>query len=195
MNRAQLTGVTETVFGWRLHVSGGARPTSLLNFPMQANGAEMLRLAACLVTEAGIDVCAPIHDALLIEAPADGIAEAVATTSRLMTHASAVVLDGWEIGTDVQIVGPGERYSDPRGAVMWERITGLLENAPGSTPSSEWADMWDIGDMREVGVVREVSEVRGYLTRRSAPPHCRASVPRAKPTDGVKQRLPALVQG
>lgn len=127
MDRAQLLGFIETVFGWQLHVSAGTGPNSLLNFPMQANGAEMLRLAACMVTEAGIDVCAPIHDALLIEAPAGDIDQAVYTTSRLMTEASSLVLDGWEIGTDVMILGSGERYADPRGDSMWTRVLNQIE--------------------------------------------------------------------
>ena len=62
-----------TVFGWTLRPPIDANPRSLANFPMQANGAEMLRLASCLATEAGIKVCAPIRDALLIEAPVDRI--------------------------------------------------------------------------------------------------------------------------
>jgi hypothetical protein len=41
----------------------------VMNFPMQANGAEMLRLACCLAIERGLAVCAPVHDAILIEAP------------------------------------------------------------------------------------------------------------------------------
>ena len=40
-----------------------------MNFPMQANGAEMMRLAAIAATEAGIEVRAPVHDAFLIAAP------------------------------------------------------------------------------------------------------------------------------
>ena len=39
-----------------------------------------LRLACCLATECGIRVCAPVHDALLIEAPVAEIEEHVATT-------------------------------------------------------------------------------------------------------------------
>ena len=39
---------------------------------MQANGAEMLRLACCFATERGVRVCAPVHDAILIEAPGEG---------------------------------------------------------------------------------------------------------------------------
>ena len=48
-----LTGRLSTVFGWPIHVTDNARPTALRNFPMQANGAEMLRLACCLATERG----------------------------------------------------------------------------------------------------------------------------------------------
>jgi DNA polymerase I len=33
----------------------------------------MMRLAACLGTEAGIKVCAPVYDAFLIAAPLDQI--------------------------------------------------------------------------------------------------------------------------
>jgi hypothetical protein len=42
-----------------------------------ANGAEMLRLACCLATERGIEVCVPVHDAVLIEADTDAIDQAV----------------------------------------------------------------------------------------------------------------------
>ena len=49
-----LTGKIETVFGWPLHVGAEVNARSLSNFSMQANGAEMLRLACCLATERGI---------------------------------------------------------------------------------------------------------------------------------------------
>ncbi len=71
VDSAILIGSMQTVFGWTLNVTGEVNPRSLANFPMQANGAEMLRLACCLATEAGIKVCAPGHDAILIEAAAD----------------------------------------------------------------------------------------------------------------------------
>jgi hypothetical protein len=67
-----LHGTLHTVFGWCVHVGEAANPRSLRNFPMQANGAEMLRLACCLATECGIEVCAPIHDAVLISRRSTG---------------------------------------------------------------------------------------------------------------------------
>ena len=45
-----------TVFGWQIQVAGKIDARSLANFPMQANGAEMLRIACILMTEAGIRV-------------------------------------------------------------------------------------------------------------------------------------------
>ena len=56
VNHAMLLGWLDTVFGWRVHVGPKANPRSLANFPMQANGAEMLRLACCLATERKIQV-------------------------------------------------------------------------------------------------------------------------------------------
>ena len=64
---------------------------------MQANGAEMLRLACCLATERGIEVCAPVHDAVLIAAPLYRLDEDVAAMREAMREASSVVLDGFEL--------------------------------------------------------------------------------------------------
>ena len=89
---AMLRGTLHTVFGWTVHVGPNVNPRMLANFPMQANGAEMLRLACIFATERGIRVCAPVHDALLIEAPAWQIDEAVQATQAAMAEASAAVL-------------------------------------------------------------------------------------------------------
>jgi DNA polymerase I len=123
---AMLTSSLHTVFGWCLQVPPDANTRSLDNFPMQANGAEMLRLACCLGTEQGIEVCAPVHDAVLICAPLDRLEVDVVRMQDAMRQASRVVLDGFELGTDAEIVGYPERYADPRGAVMWERVMKLI---------------------------------------------------------------------
>ena len=67
---------------------------SLRNFPMQANGAEMLRLACIFATERGIEVCAPVHDAVLICAPLERLEDSdVARVREYMAEASRIVLD------------------------------------------------------------------------------------------------------
>jgi hypothetical protein len=124
-----LSGRLQTVFGWTVHVGPDANPRSLRNFPMQANGAEMVRLASCLATERGITVCAPIHDALLVESAIDEIDTVVARTQAAMQEASELVLPDFPLRTDAKIVRYPDRYVDERGRRMWETVTALLEEA------------------------------------------------------------------
>jgi DNA polymerase I len=124
---AMLLGYLHTTFGWTVKVGVQPNPRSLRNFPMQANGAEMLRLACCLVTERGIQVCAPVHDALLIEGPAESIDRLVARTERAMQEASQLVLGGFALRTEAKVVCWPDRYMDERGRAMWDRVNRLLQ--------------------------------------------------------------------
>jgi hypothetical protein len=126
VDEAVLGGRLWAGFGWQIHTRDELNDRSLRNFPMQANGAEMLRIASILLTEAGIRVCAPVHDALLIEAPLDELDAAITTTKALMQEASRIVLDGFELGSDVKEVRYPERYMDKRGVVMWNKVIHLL---------------------------------------------------------------------
>ena len=87
----------------------------------------MLRLAACFATEQGIEVCALIHDAVLIAAPLDRLDHDIARMQAAMATASRAVLYGFELRTDVNVIRHPDRYQDPRGAVMWQRVMGLVE--------------------------------------------------------------------
>jgi DNA polymerase I len=126
VDHAMLHGSLNTVFGWHVHVGANSNPRSLRNFPMQANAAEMMRIAATLATERGIEVCAPVHDAFLICAPLERLEADVAVVRAAMDEASRAVLDGFVVRTDVKIVRHPDRYTDPRGAVMWERVMKLI---------------------------------------------------------------------
>jgi hypothetical protein len=131
--QGMLTGRLRTAFGWAVHVGPDANPRSLRNFPMQANGAEMMRLACCLATERGLTVCCPVHDALLIEAAAGRIDDAVSETQRAMREASELVLPGFPLRTDAKIVLHPDRYADERGRRMWAAVWGLLvADTPGA---------------------------------------------------------------
>jgi DNA polymerase-1 len=121
-----LRGSLHTVFGWHVHAGENVNPRSLRNFPMQANGAEMLRMACCLATERGIEVCAPVHDAVLICAPLERLEADVARMRTCMAEASRIILAGFELRTDATLIRYLDRYSDPRGAVMWNRVMHLV---------------------------------------------------------------------
>jgi hypothetical protein len=46
-----------------------------------------------------------------------------------MREASQIVLNGFELGTDANVVGHPDRFMDERGAVMWRRVMTLLGRA------------------------------------------------------------------
>ncbi len=126
VDEAVFGGRLWSTFGWQIHTRGELNDRSLRNFPMQANGAEMLRIACIRLTEARIRVCAPVHDALLIEAPIDELDEAVATTQLIMREASRIVLDGFELRSDAKVIRYPDRYMDKRGLVMWNKVVSLI---------------------------------------------------------------------
>jgi DNA polymerase-1 len=116
-----------SVFGWPLHIYDGMRPNTLRNFPCQSGGAEMMRLAACLMTERGLSVCCPVHDAFLLETPIDEIEVTKTAAQSAMAEASRVVLNGFEIKTDVEETVWPNRCTDARGFALWQKICAQLE--------------------------------------------------------------------
>ena len=119
-----------TALGWELHVAEAPNARSLRNFMMQGCGADMLRAACVLATENGIEVSAPVHDAVLITAPIDRIDYDVAAMKAYMIEAARGVLDGFEIDVDAKIVWFPDRYSDgERSAYMWETVTNVVAEA------------------------------------------------------------------
>lgn len=117
-----LGGELHTVYGWRYRPFGELNPRSLGNWPIQSTGAEILRCAAIRAFEAGVSVVAPVHDALLIEASAAEIDDAVAACRTAMADASRVVLGGFEVGTDAQVLRHPERLHTGE---MWDRVTRI----------------------------------------------------------------------
>jgi hypothetical protein len=124
-----------TAFGWRIHYPHGRglelNSRSLLNWPMQSHGAEMMRLAVSMSIEEGLMICAPVHDALLLEAPIDQIDNQVARLSEIMAEASEFVLGPTKrCRTDAKIVRYPDRFEDEkRGAKMFSLVVELLQKA------------------------------------------------------------------
>jgi DNA polymerase I-like protein with 3'-5' exonuclease and polymerase domains len=104
----------------------GINPRTVRNFPIQSSGSEVLHVACVLAERRGIRIVAPVHDAIMAEAPIDQAEDVSAALDRLMRDASAVVLRGYELPTDVQLILPGQRYYDERGQAMWNTVTKLV---------------------------------------------------------------------
>jgi DNA polymerase I-like protein with 3'-5' exonuclease and polymerase domains len=131
-----ISGCAETCYRWRHHLNSDLPNWKIqneaLNFPIQAAGAEMLRWACVCATEAGIKVCAPVHDALVVCGPSDRAEEIVSQTKACMDKASEDVL-GLRVRTDVKVVNHPERFEDPRGVETWARIMGMLAEIEASS--------------------------------------------------------------
>jgi hypothetical protein len=104
---------------------------------MQANGAEMLRLACCLATERGVRVCAPVHDATMLEAASDELEAVVTQTQDVMMEASELVLDGFRLRSEARLIRHPDRFTDERGKGMWETVCSILDDLSCATMHTE----------------------------------------------------------
>jgi hypothetical protein len=122
----QLYGEWTAAFGWRLQLSTTTNLRTMRNFPMQANGSEMLRLAAIYTLRAGVSIVTLIHDAILIEADQSAIEHHTALTQQAMEKASQVVLAGFSLRSEARIIHAPDRLIEERGVIMWQWILESL---------------------------------------------------------------------
>lgn len=118
----QLAGTVSSWFGWHMSTRY-APPRRLLNFPCQANGSEMTRLAACLAVERGLMVCATLHDALLVECAASELAGTIAAVTSAMEEASAIVLGGVTARVGAELITWPARWANKKGQRTWQLVT------------------------------------------------------------------------
>lgn len=115
----------ETKLGWTLHRGPRVKPNTVLNFTAQSTGAEMLRLAIMQMTDRGVEVCCPVHDAVLIQAPIAQIDTAVAEARAAMDQASALLLNGYVLRTSAEVFR--DRFEDEDGRPGWEKIMAIAK--------------------------------------------------------------------
>jgi len=109
-HHCRAAGYIETVFGWRKYVNESDSDTALQNFPCQANGAEMLRLACTMAHQAGLKIIAPVHDAILLESPIETLDQDVLRLQNIMIEAGRIILDGFSIRVEADITTYPDRY-------------------------------------------------------------------------------------
>jgi hypothetical protein len=151
VNHALFRGRLWTRFGWQTWTryrkpteteSGDSNIRSLSNFPCQGNAADMLRLAAGFICDAGIMLDATIHDAVLIETAADDIDSKVEQARQAMNRASALVLYGFELRTDFEVIHWPDRYRDGRGAAFFDELMNKLDERRRSSQPWEEIPYW-----------------------------------------------------
>jgi DNA polymerase I-like protein with 3'-5' exonuclease and polymerase domains len=152
VDSAMVSDRIRATFGWAMAVreSGKKKPSryargnprwndadppsglsrTLMNWQAQSNGAEMMRLAATAAVEAGIEICCPVHDAFVIQAPLSRLDRDIALMQRLMTEAGRIVTGGLPVSADAEVVvrWPDRYMDEDRGRVMWDRVMRLLRD-------------------------------------------------------------------
>ena len=131
------TGMMSSAMGWTCRTGVlELNERSIRNWPVQTAGADILRIACIMATRRGIRLLATVHDAVLIEAPVERIEADVALMREIMRRASRVVLNAsasgrHELRTDAKSIRYPDRYSDPRGAGIWDHVLELLARVGG----------------------------------------------------------------
>jgi len=126
------SGMMRTVFGWQCATGiTEFSERSIRNWPIQSTCADCFRLAYVWGTRYGLTLIAPVHDAVLLEAPEDRIEADVALMREIMRRASRVIFnasaDGtFELRTSYKIIRYPDRFTDPRGTEVWEIVLKLL---------------------------------------------------------------------
>lgn len=131
LNSTLLKKKITTCYGWQYQVIGQEKKEvrTIKNFPCQATGAEILRVACIKLMENGIKILAPIHDAILIECEENEAEETINKAQKIMSDASEAVLGpGNRIKTEADVIRYPDRYSDPRGTETWNLIIKILKD-------------------------------------------------------------------
>ena len=127
LSAADLEGKVYSLTGWPMIVDAHVGHRTIDNFWCQSNGASMLQLCLLALRDAGIDVVLPVHDAVVIEAAPNEVAEVARAAQEIMSDLSEQLLMGrLRIECDVEIYMPGERMLPPEGRAMWDRVTGFV---------------------------------------------------------------------
>lgn len=125
-------GVMWTPVGWFCRTGiTEFNKRSVINFPVQGAGADILRISCIWAARYGLELCAPVHDAVLIEAPIERIDADVALLQEIMRRTTRLVLTptggpAFELRSDAKIVRYPDRYTDARGDEIWARVQTLL---------------------------------------------------------------------
>jgi hypothetical protein len=129
---AHIVPVTCTL-GWSLTGSGQtSEARTFLNFPMQANGAELMRLVFARAGDLPIIGCA--HDSFVLEDAGDRIERSIRELQAVMQAASRDLFGGFELRADCDgVVHHPDCFADKReredGMQHWNWLMQLIEEA------------------------------------------------------------------
>ena len=126
LEQARQRGWMQTRWGWRATVYPDTRRTALLNWPIQAAGADVLRMAVLRAAAEGFDVLAVAYDAMLVSVP-EAEAEILIAELQGIVEEAAELTVGVRIRVGCQAIRPGERFLTEETRQEWEKVMQALE--------------------------------------------------------------------
>ena len=122
-----------------MRISHSPNQRSLLNFPMQSDGAEMLREATVRLCDAGIVPIMLVHDGILFE---ETDPRKIEEATEIMRAVGREICNGIDVGVDLDwsttMTGPRYRDKRPMAQKMWATIMDVLVSI-GALPLKEVA--------------------------------------------------------
>lgn len=119
IDTALIRGEMHSVMGWPQRIVAVSR-RAIANYAAQSNGAELMRLAACVATEEGIEICMPVHDQFLAVAPSAEARAVADRLGRIMVEAGTTLFgNALTFRSDHKIIPHGQRYTDKRDLETW----------------------------------------------------------------------------
>jgi DNA polymerase-1 len=113
--------------GWRCTVNSRTPIYTARNWFIQTNACGLFRYATVLMMRVfGVPVCAPVHDAVLIDTTEEAVERDKARAVMCLERASQRFLGGLKLRVDVKPIRFGERFTDPRGVRTWAFVEQSL---------------------------------------------------------------------
>lgn len=124
VSNAKKCGYAESLVGWRMRVDQNTKERCVQNFPMQSNGAELMRDACCRAVDQRIRILCPVHDAVLIECDEHHTEKPIQIMTESMNQASISLLGGYQLRSDIQIIT--DHYNPVKGEDLWQLYRRVL---------------------------------------------------------------------
>jgi DNA polymerase I-like protein with 3'-5' exonuclease and polymerase domains len=114
-----------TPCGWRSKVPYGSNERTWMNWPMQATGADIMRLTITYLDRQNVHVLAPVHDGFLLSCRRDQLADLRPAVDFACGTAVEHVLPGFPLRWELSIYD--RRFEDEDGAEHWRRLQTIME--------------------------------------------------------------------
>lgn len=127
-NESKRRGYNYSMDGWMYYANDNTKATRLINFPIQSNGAVMLREAIKdIAHETDLNVICSLHDAIYVECDAADEERVKALLKLYMDRAAEAICGDISIEIGFKVYTHESGFHDERGTETLEMIEGILK--------------------------------------------------------------------